>query len=118
MENTVELRKGQTLFTEGEKGRQMYVISHGQIRLTKGNADNTVEIATLGEGEFVGEMALLTSDVRTCTAVADSDVSLLAYDEEKFKALIKSNSGIALRLIEGLAQRLKDTTERLVALQK
>lgn len=114
MENIIELRKGQTLFVEGEKARQMYVISSGEIALTKEKNGKVVDVATLYSGEFLGEMALLIDDVRTCTAVAKTDVSLLAYNEEKFKMLIKDNNGIALRLIEGLAQRLKNTTQKLM----
>ncbi len=109
-----ELTKGQVLFAEGDQCRNMYVISKGEISLTKEKNGHTVEIAVLNSGEFLGEMALLTNSARTCTATAKSEVSLLIYDEDEFRELISKNNGVALRIIEGLAQRLENTTNKLL----
>lgn len=110
-----ELSKGQVLFAEGDLCRNMYVISKGEISLTKEKNGFSVEVAILKEGEFLGEMALLTDSTRTCTATAKTDASLLIYDEDEFRELISTNNGVALRIIEGLAQRLESTTEKLLA---
>jgi len=109
-----ELAKGQVLFAEGDQCRNMYVISKGEISLTKEKNGLSIEVAVLNEGEFLGEMALLTDSTRTCTATAKTDASLLIYDEEEFRELISTNNGVALRIIEGLAQRLESTTEKLL----
>ncbi len=113
MEDIVELRQGQALFIEGQDGNEMYVINSGHIILTKKTDDGDIEIARLGKGEFLGEMALLQNRVRSCSARAGSQTSLRAYSAEKFKTLINNNSGVALRVIEGLAQRLEKTTAKL-----
>jgi CRP-like cAMP-binding protein len=115
MSDRVELTRGQVLFSEGDTCRSVYVINKGSIHLTKERNGLSVTVATLQEGDFLGEMALLTGRDRTCNATASSEVSLLAYDEIEFKALLKSNNDIAMTVIEGLAERLVHTTEKLVA---
>ncbi|GAA0817877.1 cyclic nucleotide-binding domain-containing protein [Colwellia sp. D2M02] len=115
MSNRVELSKGEVLFSEGDTCRAVYVINSGTVRLSKERNGLSVTIATLNKGDFLGEMALLTGRDRSCTATANSDVNLLAYGEAEFKALLKSNNDIALTIIEGLAERLVYTTEKLVS---
>ena len=110
-----ELAKGEILFAEGDQCRHMYVISKGEISLSKEKNGRTVEIAGLNAGDFLGEMALLTDSTRTCTATAKTAVSLLIYDENEFRILISTNNGVALRIIDGLVERLKNTTESLLA---
>jgi len=108
-----EFHAGDVLFHEGELGEEMYVIQSGSVEITKSTGGVEVAIATLGRGEFLGEMAILNDKPRTATARARDDVKCLVLDAHTLEAMIKNNSEIALRLIKKLASRL-DAADGLV----
>ncbi len=108
-----EYRVGDVLFHEGELGEEMYVIQSGAVEITKKTAGVEVPIATLGRGEFLGEMAILNGKPRTATARVVEDIKCLVLDARTLETMIKNNSEIALRLIKKLASRL-DAADGLV----
>jgi CRP/FNR family cyclic AMP-dependent transcriptional regulator len=108
-----EFHAGDVLFHEGELGEEMYVIQSGSVEITKRTGDVDVPIATLGRGEFLGEMAILNDKPRTATARAQDEVRCLVLDARTLETMIKNNSEIALRLIKKLASRL-DAADSLV----
>ena len=108
-----EFHAGDVLFHEGELGEEMYVIQSGSVEITKRTGAVEVPIATLGRGEFLGEMAILNDKPRTATARAQDDVKCLVLDAQTLETMIKNNSEIALRLIKKLAARL-DAADGLV----
>ncbi|NTS75623.1 cyclic nucleotide-binding domain-containing protein [Catenovulum sp. SM1970] len=118
MDNVRSLEKGKVLFKEGDDGKEMFVIGRGEIVLTREVEGKEVEVAKLVAGDFLGEMAILTESKRTCTAKALTDVSILVYDYERFSKLIKENSSIAMRMLEVLSSRLKNTTNQLMDMHK
>jgi len=108
-----EFHAGDVLFHEGELGEEMYVIQSGTVEITKKTGDVDLPIATLGRGDFLGEMAILNDKPRTATARAQDDVRCLVLDARTLETMIKNNSEIALRLIKKLASRL-DAADSLV----
>ena len=99
------------LFYEGDHADHMYVISSGKIQLVKQNLEHSVTICYLEQGEFLGEMAIITDSVRSCTAIAAEDSILRVYERDRFEELLHTNSEIAARVIKGLALRLENTTK-------
>ena len=63
-----EYRAGEVLFREGESGEEMFVIQSGAVQITKHASGEERPFATLGRGEFLGEMAILNGKPRTATA--------------------------------------------------
>jgi CRP-like cAMP-binding protein len=108
-----EYHAGDILFHEGELGEEMYVIQSGAVEITKKTGGVDVPIATLGRGEFLGEMAILNGKPRTATARVVEHVKCLVLDARTLETMIKNNSEIALRLIKKLASRL-DAADGLV----
>ena len=108
-----EFRVGEVLFHEGELGEEMYVIQSGAVEITKAMGGVERPIATLGRGEFLGEMAILNGKPRTATARVVEDVKCLVLDKRTLEVMIQKNSEIALRLIKKLAARL-DAADGLV----
>lgn len=108
-----EFHAGDVLFHEGELGEEMYVIQSGAVEITKKTGGADVRIATLGRGEFLGEMAILNGKPRTATARVTDDMKCLVLDARTLETMIKNNSEIALRLIKKLAARL-DAADGLV----
>jgi CRP-like cAMP-binding protein len=108
-----EFKRGDILFREGEPGKEMYVIQSGRVNITKTVRDTEKILATLGAGEFFGEMALLNNKPRSAGAAMADDGKLLVIDPRTFEAMIRGNVEIAVRLIKKLADRLQDADEQI-----
>jgi CRP/FNR family transcriptional regulator, cyclic AMP receptor protein len=104
---------GEVLFREGERGEEMFVIQSGLVRISKRVAGSERSLATLGRGEFIGEMAILNEKPRTATATVLEDSKLLVIGAKTLEMMISNNAEIALRLIKKLARRL-DSADELV----
>ena len=102
----VQVLAGEMIFRRGDKGNALYLINEGQVNMLAGNGEAKDEsvIAQLGPGQSFGEMALLTGEPRSATAVATTDSSLLRIDKEHFDELMKSMSGLR-RAVEELNSR-------------
>lgn len=100
---------GQPIFQEGEKSRVSYIIQEGKVRIFRKVYGREITFATLGPGDFFGEMAMLNNRRRSATAEAVLETKLLAFDKAAFEKLIASNFGVALRIIRTLALRLQET---------
>jgi CRP-like cAMP-binding protein len=108
-----EFKKGDVLFREGEPGKEMYVIQTGKVNITKTVRDTAKILATLGAGEFLGEMAILNNKPRSAGAVMAEDGKLLVIDPRTFEAMIRGNVEIAVRLIKKLSDRLQEADEQI-----
>jgi CRP/FNR family cyclic AMP-dependent transcriptional regulator len=108
-----EFRAGEVLFREGERGEDMYVVQSGTVQILKhvGGADRP--LATLGRGEFLGEMAILNGKPRTATAVVLETAKCLVIDAATLEQMIANNTEIALRLVKKLARRLDSADEMI-----
>src|SRR5438309_12089910 len=108
-----EFKKGDVLFREGEPGKEMYVIQAGKVNITKKVRDTEKILATLGAGEFLGEMAILNNKPRSAGAVMAEDGKLLVIDPKTFEAMIRGNVEIAVRLIKKLSDRLQEADDQI-----
>jgi len=94
-----KLRAGEILFRTGDQGDALYIVARGSVNvLADAPSDATAEsrpIATLGEGEPFGEMALLTGGRRTATICAASDTELLEIGKADFEQLVRHDSVLA-----------------------
>src|SRR3984957_5646724 len=110
-----EFRAGDVLFREGERGEEMYVIQSGVVQIVKRVGDGERSLATLGRGEFVGEMAILNDKPRSATARVLEDAHCLLIDAATLEQMVSNNGEIALRLVKKLARRL-DSADELIQL--
>src|SRR3954464_1686434 len=108
-----EFKRGEVLFREGEPGNEMYVVQSGKVNITKKVRGNEKILATLGAGEFLGEMSILNNKPRSAGAVVHDDAKLLVIDPKTFEAMIRGNVEIAVRLIKKLSDRLQEADEQI-----
>lgn len=101
-----EYPAGAVVFREGEPGASMYVIRAGTVRLSLHVRDTEMNLSTLSQGEFFGEMAILNNAPRSATATVVEEAILLEIEPKVFETMLRSNSEIALRMIQRLADRL------------
>jgi len=111
-----EFPAGTTIFKEGESGREMYVIQSGKINITKSMRDTEKVLATLGPGDFFGEMSILNNKPRSANAVVLEDAKVLEVEPKMFENMIRNNVEIAIRIIKMLAKRLQDADDQIANL--
>jgi branched-chain amino acid transport system substrate-binding protein len=105
---------GETIIREGDSGRSVYVILDGRVKVfTRDNGNNELELATLGVGQFFGEMSFV-SGKRRSSSVAALELSVvveLSYDS--MAKVIEQNQAVKEVLEEYHKIRKKDTLEKL-----
>ncbi len=89
---TVEVRKGQEVFRAGEAGEALFVVAQGTVEIV---SDKDVSLATLGQGQAFGEMALLSGGIRTATARAVTPAVLLELGRADFDLMLEADQQIA-----------------------
>lgn len=102
---------GQIVFREGDDGAEMYIIESGAIDILRASRGGE-PLATLGPGDFFGEMAILEDQPRFATAVARAPTKLLRIDRAAFPGVIAGNVEIAIRIMRKLAGRLRRAESR------
>ena len=101
------LKAGSVIFREGEEAHELFVIKSGQVRIQIGNRT----ITELSADDIFGEMALIDNEPRSATAVAVTDVELVAVSEQQFLFLVSQTPYFALKVMRALAQRLRATNK-------
>ena len=106
VEITVE--PGTVLLREGEAGHECFIIVSGSATVSR----NGVAIATLGDGEVIGELAPLTGGPRNATVTIDAPTDLLVLSQQEFNGLLEQVPGFAVRILKNLAQRMVSREEQ------
>ena len=104
------------LFVEGDAGDRLYIVLEGGVAIIKslGSPDERL-VNVRGEGEFIGEMSLLTGDGRrTASARVHSDSQLLELTSVDFEALAASTPALALQMLRVQSRRLRDAHDRTI----
>lgn len=111
-----EFAQGTVLFREGEPGKEMYVVQHGRVNVSKSVAGVEKILASLGPGEFLGEMSILNNKPRSATATCAEPSKLLVIDAKTFEAMVRGNAEIAIRMIKKLSDRIAEANEQIETL--
>jgi CRP-like cAMP-binding protein len=98
----LDLPQGKDMATEGERGREFFVLVDGSADVFKGDK----VINQMKKGDFFGEIALVTKMPRTATVTATSDVRVLVINERDFAALLKKSPEVGRGVAEALAERV------------
>ena len=91
--------KNSTLFVEGMTGEILYVIRTGSVNITKKSGSQEIVLATLKEGEFLGEMSLIDNRPRTATARVAEESNLLVMTKKAFNTLLEKQPSTALKIL-------------------
>ncbi len=110
----VNVKKGDFIFREGDPADVMYMIHKGKVQISKGIGTFDEKIRILGEGEFIGEMAIINSVPRSANAMAVEDCTLIKMDRESFDKTVQKNHEFSVSVIQLLSDRLRETDEMLM----
>jgi CRP-like cAMP-binding protein len=102
----LEAAAGATVMQEGDRGRSLYVVVAGRLRVEKRRPAGSAVIARLGEGDFFGEMALLSGEPRMASVVAEDDAELLEIGADALAAICREHPEVAASLSRFYRQRL------------
>jgi len=95
---------GAVIMHEGGLAHEFVIIEKGTASVKRGGK----KVATLGPGDFVGELALVLHRPRNATVKADTDMTLLIIDARSFKKLLDTVPGLSNTLLATVAERLAD----------
>ena len=100
----LQVPEGTVLCKEDTLGREFFVLVEGTVEVTRGGKPVAVRQA----GDFVGEIALLTSVRRTATVRATTPVRCLILMRGDFRRVLDKNRSIERKVTEALAERLAE----------
>jgi len=92
-----------TVVREGRPGEEFWLVVEGELAVERGGD----QVATLGPGDWFGELAVIDPAPRDATIVATTPVELLIIGRRRFWATLEDSPTLMRKVIVGLAQRLR-----------
>jgi CRP/FNR family transcriptional regulator, cyclic AMP receptor protein len=112
-----EFQRDQAIFAVNEAPDGLYVVAAGRVKVCLSSAEGKeLILATLGPGQFFGEMALLDDEPRSATVVAQLPTTAYRIRRDDFHRLIESHPSIARKLLCELSQRLRRANAQMESL--
>ncbi|HNV70486.1 MAG TPA: cyclic nucleotide-binding domain-containing protein [Candidatus Ozemobacteraceae bacterium] len=108
-------KTNEVIFWEGDAADLFFIVLEGRVQIKRSRPNgNSLILASLGPGQFFGEMALMSNSPRTATAFAEEQTSLLGMNQKQFLDMLQDNNQFALKMIRTLCERLKVLGDQLV----
>jgi CRP-like cAMP-binding protein len=107
-------KDGDLIVREGDATRNMFVIQSGQVAISKRMGGREVPLATLGKGDFFGEMSLLESLPRDANARAIGETRLLVISAGGLLVRIRRDPTFAFEMLHRLSARIRLLNGRLI----
>ena len=95
--------KGETVIMEGTGGAAFFIIASGEATVSSKGAN----LATLGPGQYFGEVALIDGGPRSATVTAATDLVCYGLTFWEFRPLVESNGTIGWKLLQAVAKQLR-----------
>jgi len=113
-----QFKFGQTIFKENEPGNRLYIISEGEVRVSRNVPGSGEEaLAVLKPAACFGEMAVFDRSTRSTDAIANTDCKLLTISRSDFEILLDFHRDIAYKILRSvvklLCERLRITNDNL-----
>ena len=104
----VRVPAGRVLCEEGTIGREFFLIVSGEASVRR----NGRKDATLGPGQYFGELALLDRRPRSASVISDTEMDLLVLDQRQFNGLLDAAPPLARKMLAAMATRLREADAR------
>jgi CRP-like cAMP-binding protein len=99
---------GQRIVGEGEPGDEFFVVADGAVQVTRGGN----EVATLGPGDYFGELALLDPAPRDASVTATAPTNLFVLSRAAFGRALDEIAGLRDAMLRGMARRIHELEAR------
>jgi CRP-like cAMP-binding protein len=106
-------KKGELVFQQGNPGTGLFVVITGSVDVQQEEDDGTIlHLASAKPGEFIGELALLDDSLRTASAIAVDDTSVVALYRTDLLALSESRPRLGVKILMQLSQIVAERLRR------
>jgi CRP-like cAMP-binding protein len=109
----VQFAAEEVIVREGDPGEVMYLIQDGGVRVSTAREGRPVQLARLGRGACIGEVALLSGRARTATVIADRACTLLAFPKPAIDDVLQAYPKVRMLLERIVSGRARNTIEVL-----
>ncbi len=99
---------GELIIEEGSKSDGLYVVTAGDLEVTKTSGGRSISVARVGAGAVLGEISLLDDVPRIATVTAITDVEYIKVPSDTFGELLE-NPKMVLRMLRTVTSRLRET---------
>lgn len=111
---TRHVARGETIFMKGDAGASLFAVCSGMVEVLVPSAEGKNAVINLvNAGEIFGEIALFDGHPRTTDALAFTDCILMVLERRDFIPLLREQPEMAVRLLEILCGRIRQTTEQI-----
>lgn len=97
---------GERIVQQGETGNCMFYVATGRCRVVAQHGEKTVELAELGPGEIVGELAMFDHQPRCADVVATEHCILLKVNEGVLRAMAGVYPSAAFKFLMGIVREM------------
>lgn len=98
-----------TILTEGQEGRSLYVIASGEVLVHSGRQ----ELARFKKGDFFGEMSLFDAEPRSASVTAIEPCDCLVLTQQQLYEAIDETPGISLNIIRIFSRRVRELNQTI-----
>jgi len=106
-----EFAPGEVIFNQGDEGTSLFIIEDGAVDICYGEGAGNITLATLFNGQYFGELSLFDGAPRSATATASKPTRVIRLDREDLVDFVHKKPAAALRIIEEMGDRLRQTNE-------
>jgi len=113
-EHIKEFSDNEIIFSEGDSGRDLYIISEGEVVIKKKSDVGEIELVRFSRGDFFGDMALLQGIPRFATAYSVGKSKILILQPGGFLLKIRRDPTFAFEMLQQLSLRVKNSSEKYI----
>ena len=106
----IKIKAGRDLTVQGTPGREFMIIVEGEASVRR----NGRLIASLGPGDFFGELAVVAGLPRTATVTAESEMLVETLNRRELSSLLDASPRLTKKILVGAVKRLHDLEEGVV----
>jgi CRP-like cAMP-binding protein len=105
------------IIKQGDQGDCMYVIQEGLVEVVNETDRGEVQLALRGAGDFIGEMAIFESEVRSATVRALGEARVLTIDKKNLLRRIHEDPLLAFQLVQTMSKRIRELSNEVSLLR-
>lgn len=105
---------GDYVVRQGEAGDCMYIVLSGELEVVRRGQGREFFLATLGPGNFFGEMSLIDNEPRTASVRSVGQSEVMMLDRQNFLGQVRQDASLAYQILSKMADRTRELSQRLL----
>ena len=110
-------KRGEALVEQGQKSNALFILLTGRARvITSDSRGREVILATLAQGDYLGEMSIIDNEPHSATVRAEVQTDMLMLGRAEFARCLTENASMSLVVMRGLVKRLRHADRKIESL--